>query len=733
MGMSASQVRLLTLQDRKSTIGLRLGTLATQKRTLNRQMTKLANEYNASFASKKLQWYDTIGNNYTDITYANLMTPSINNSYKPFILTDRNTGKVVLDSINATTTSSMHGYSGVDASMAKHMERLTGFSSSEYIPATQSLTQDMEFYIIEDMVGVNDFNRYKMRYTPIENIAKTDPQVGHVKIDTLLDDFSVTVGQSIANLTTGTMFLYGNGDSYNSFKDITLWKAAYDSNAVLMLNYSNVSNDTQAENAISTIAGTFIQNLLDYQSIANLKSLSSMDEDQLAAFKQTVLDSVMKAVFAKNDNNVSTVFNADVSNVDNVLEWSTITDEDGKNHFAYHSNRIGDPIQNTAEDELNWNQAGVRQANATINPVKVSYDPNNNQYFYFISLANVMDVAMYYLSLNLEEAESHTDNVFNVAGNGTISQESFIPGVYANQTSMSIYEAGEVSAPSMYSVYSNLEMLNSKLDNMTDHPANFPDYADWNATSNHAKINEVKTYIKNFIDGIGDEADVSDLIGIANMNVWLSQAMTTEDPEEFNECIDKAYAAYRLTQTYTLSSTAVTGGWKSAQDDTDLSQGFYYDNGVQKYAAREYLFTQSSQVRAASSEHDITSQLTANELQKFEFYKKLVKECLARGWAGNDNVTDKAYLDASLTNGKLLIDDDIAVNSRRIYEVTNDEAVEEAHSKYESQLSLVTTKEEKIDREMANLETQQNAINTELESLENIINENIKSTFKMYA
>ena len=733
MGMSASQVRLLTLQDRKSTIGLRLGTLATQKRTLNRQMTKLANEYNASFSSKKLQWYDTINNNYTDITYANLMTPSMNNGYKPFILTDRSTGKVILDSINATTNSSMHGYSGVDATMAKHMERLTGFSSSEYIPATQSLTQDMEFYIIEDMIGVNDFNRFKMKYTPMENLEKSDPQVNHVKVESIMDEFYEDIGSSVANLTSGQMYLNGNGDLHSDFRDLTLWQAAYESNAVVMLKPSVATSDSAAENAISNIASIFIQELMNYTPIANLESLSGMSSGELNTFKQTVLDDVMKAVMAKDENNNSTVFNPDVSNVDTVLDFSIIQDQDGNNQFAYYSNRIDDPIQSRPEDKLNCNQAGVRQANATISPIKVSYTPDNSQYYYFISAANLMDVAMYYLSLNLEEAESHTDNVLEISDNGNYSQTSFMPGLYANQTSMSIYEAGEINSPSMYSVYSNLNMLNSKLDNITDHPANFPDHAQWNESTNHNKINTMITYIRDFIDGVGDAADESDLIGIANMNAWLSQAMTTENPEEFNELIDKAYAAYSLTQTYDLTSKAATGGWKSAQQNSVLSSGFYYDKGVLNFDAREYLFTQSSMARAASAEPDITSQLTADELNKFEFYKKLVKECLARGWAGNENVTDKAYLDASLTNGKMLIDDDIASNSRRIYEVTNDEAVEEAHSKYESQLTLVTTKEEKIDREMANLQTQQNAINTELDSLEKIINDNIKSTFKMYA
>ena len=745
MGMSASQVRLLTLQDRKSTIGLRLGSLATQKRMLNRQMTKLANDYNTSFSSKKLQWYDTINNDYTDITYANLMTPSINNGYKPFILTDRASGKVILDSVNAITNSPMHsncsGYS-----VAQHMEELTGYSANAYIPGSQTLTQDMEFYIIEDMIGVRDFNRYKMRYTPIENLEKSYPKVNHININTLLDDFTAAVGENAASHTTGFMYLNGKGDSYNYFNEQTLWKSAYDANAVVQLN------PDKNDNTIA-IVRAFVDDLLSYKPIANLESVSKMAADgNLGSFKNTIVNSVMKVVFAKDNNNVGKVFEPDVSNVDTVLNYKLIEDSEGNKQVAYYSNRVDDPIQNQPEEALSINDAAVPQANATTSVIKVAktnYDKKGNptkdivspewtpgedsdnyqRYYYYISVANLMDVAMYYLSINLEEAESHNDDIYEISENGTISKDAFYPNSYANSTKMSVYEAGEVSVPSMYSVYSNLNTINSKLENITAHIDMFPEWSQNDFDVNTTKINQMRDYLKSFIDG-ATRAKEFDLIGVANMNVWLAQALTCENPSEFSELINKAYSMYQLVKNANPEAS-LEEKWETAQQNAANSQIFHYDNGVTNYDKREYLFKQNSNVRAASSEHDITSQLNADELNKFEFYKKLVKECLARGWAGNENVTDKSYMDAALTNGKWLIDDDIASNSRRVYEVTNDDVIDEAHSKYESQLTLITSKEEKIDREMSSLETQQNAINTELEGLKRVINDNIQSTFKI--
>jgi len=732
MGMSASQVRLLTLQDRKSTIGLRLGNLATQKRMLNRQMTKLANEYNESFASTRLQWYDTIDNAYTDITYANLMTPCMNNSYSPFLLTDRASGKVVLDGANPVS----------NAKMSEHMEQILAIGGvsnpSLYVPGSLSLTRDMEFYIIEDMIGVQDFNRYKMRYTPVENVEKSYPQADHVSNITLLENFTSAVGATVANKTTGLMYLNGNGDSYNYFNEITLWKSAYESNAVVKIK-PNILGSTIADHT-GAFAREFISDLLDYKPIANLESVSNMSQAEKTLFINEVVKDVVDAILIRDEDGNDHVFESGLSNVDTSLNYKVIKDSDGNKQIAYHSDRVNDPIQNLADDPLGKDKAAVAQANATINFVRASnesYDNKNRpqtdpstSYSYYVSIANLMDVAMYYLSVKLPESTYKGDDIYQYGEDGSVSEMAFYPGQYSNETSMSVYNAGKILVPSMYSVYSNLGMLASKLDNITDpeHQAYFPDAAAWNGTSNNNLINEMRNYFKDIINET-ITAEGRDLIGIANMNEWLTQAMTTDNPYEFGEFINKAYSAYQLIQTYDLASEE---GWSDAQNDSAYNNGFYYDSGVQDFNKRKYEFNQSSKVSFAGSDPDIESQLNADELNKFNFYKKLVKECLARGWVENDNVTDKEYLDAALTNGKWLINDDIAENSRRIFEVSNEDVINEAHSDYEAKLTLITQKEDRIDREMTNLETQQNAINTELEGLKKVIDDNIQSTFNIY-
>lgn len=96
MGMAASQVRFLSLQNRKNTIGLNLMTLSNRKTALSRDMSRVANEYNNAMNQKVLKWSNDSGVTYSDLTYDHLMKPNELNTTKPYIITDAQ-GRVVLD------------------------------------------------------------------------------------------------------------------------------------------------------------------------------------------------------------------------------------------------------------------------------------------------------------------------------------------------------------------------------------------------------------------------------------------------------------------------------------------------------------------------------------------------------------------------------------------------------------------------------------------------------------
>ena len=75
----------------------------------------------------------------------------------------------------------------------------------------------------------------------------------------------------------------------------------------------------------------------------------------------------------------------------------------------------------------------------------------------------------------------------------------------------------------------------------------------------------------------------------------------------------------------------------------------------------------------------------------------------------------------------------MASSIHKIYQVHDDNAENEALVEYETEKSAISAKEAKIDVIMQKLETEQEAINTTMESVQKIIQENIEKTFKMFA
>ena len=99
MGMAASQVRFLSLQSRKNTIGLNLMTLSNRKLALSRDMNRVAAEYNDAMNQKVLKWSGDSGVTYQGLNYDLLMKPNESNATLPYIVTDAQ-GRVVVDDTN---------------------------------------------------------------------------------------------------------------------------------------------------------------------------------------------------------------------------------------------------------------------------------------------------------------------------------------------------------------------------------------------------------------------------------------------------------------------------------------------------------------------------------------------------------------------------------------------------------------------------------------------------------
>ena len=79
------------------------------------------------------------------------------------------------------------------------------------------------------------------------------------------------------------------------------------------------------------------------------------------------------------------------------------------------------------------------------------------------------------------------------------------------------------------------------------------------------------------------------------------------------------------------------------------------------------------------------------------------------------------------------LDNVTASSNVGLREVSNDTAITEADSEYEAALEAINDKERKYDTKLRQLESERNAIKTEIDSLKQIENDNISATFKLFS
>lgn len=197
-------------------------------------------------------------------------------------------------------------------------------------------------------------------------------------------------------------------------------------------------------------------------------------------------------------------------------------------------------------------------------------------------------------------------------------------------------------------------------------------------------------------------------------------------------------------------------------DCGDISKASYYDTTDPAY--NTYLNDKAAwdvELKAAQSEYDSAidaenSLLTADQERQIAFYDDLFSTIADKGWTYNENVDNDDYLNQMLQNGMYTIttvdrnkveDDttitedyywentyntDIATNYTNIFAVNDSEARLEAQVEYDEAKAIINAKESKIDIRMQNLKTEQEAINTMLQSLQSIVDESVESRFNVF-
>jgi len=188
MGMAASQVRFLSLQNRKNTIGLNLMTLSNRKSALSRDMNRVAAQYNAAMNEKNLKWSTDSGVTYNDLSYDLLMKPNELNASLPYIISDSK-GRVVVDNskivIDGTKTDVSYrdlakmisSYSGTDKNNQTTYDNLSNIKFVNGNPVSGNPSVEGYEYQIVSSVDQYDITQNSLRYdlmTKLNIISQED-------------------------------------------------------------------------------------------------------------------------------------------------------------------------------------------------------------------------------------------------------------------------------------------------------------------------------------------------------------------------------------------------------------------------------------------------------------------------------------------------------------------------------------------------------------------------------
>ena len=141
----------------------------------------------------------------------------------------------------------------------------------------------------------------------------------------------------------------------------------------------------------------------------------------------------------------------------------------------------------------------------------------------------------------------------------------------------------------------------------------------------------------------------------------------------------------------------------------------------------------------------------SKESKIMDYFDSVFKMIAENGWVYDENVNsdDKEesqnYLNAMLQNNMYFVTEvdtldgtdfnyatKLATNVSKIFEVYDEDAQNQALSKYEAEKAEISSKEKQVDIRMNKLETEQDAIKTELDSLKKIIDDNVQATFKIF-
>ena len=225
-----------------------------------------------------------------------------------------------------------------------------------------------------------------------------------------------------------------------------------------------------------------------------------------------------------------------------------------------------------------------------------------------------------------------------------------------------------------------------------------------------------------------------------------------EEHEEGNDLIEYGYNAFRpqIVGTGTLFDGYATytfnGETKAINyEGTTQEQRELYDYAV---AITSHYDNKNTNYHPVGSPANITLQ-TADDVESgyIDYLRNIFNKMASSGYYTEENENDTLakndWFEQQIKEGKLLLEYFSATERKfvsttisdddAIQEVEDDREIARVEAKYNQDIAALEKKDSLIDLELKKLDTEHNALQTEYESVKNIIDKNVEKSFSMFS
>lgn len=332
-------------------------------------------------------------------------------------------------------------------------------------------------------------------------------------------------------------------------------------------------------------------------------------------------------------------------------------------------------------------------------------------------------------AFNVSEIFNKTDKTSNILAT-TTDNKSYI---YWNKASED--EKEDEDKQKIDDLMKFKMLLNGGKYERTDHweKSNFKNIID-NYYNNNSPIEDNKYYL-----GIVLEKDTDAKV---SGNIYSDE--TQQFLDNYTGLTNSNYAEAILKMATQIKDTEFKKSQAEAQSEFDK---FLTSIGKTKSEIETGLNNYNSYIKAVSdlNTKDQTTYTKYENTNLGPYYEQMFNAIQAAGgckeistenaksgsWV-NNMVKNAQVVLATFDNNKNELDSITASSNVGLREISNDKEITKADSKYEADMEAINSKETKYNTQLNQLESERNAIKTEIESLKQIREDNISSTFKLF-